>query len=53
MIAPPAFGEIEDFANAADYVGKTLDEDTILVLDLPGNIQFTACFALEAPAGKR
>lgn len=53
MIAPPAFGEIEDFANAADYVGKTLDEDTILVLDLPGNIQFTACFALEAPAGKK
>lgn len=53
MIKPIKFYEVTDFANAADYVGKTLTEDTILVLELPGNIQFTTCFELEAPAGKR
>ena len=53
MIKPIKFHEITDFANAADYVGKTLTEDTTLVLELPGNIQFTTYFELEAPAGKR
>lgn len=53
MIQPIKFREITDFVNAADYVGKTLTEDTTLVLELPGNIQFTTYFELEAPAGKR
>ena len=53
MIKPIKFYEITDFANAADYVGKTLTEDTTLVLELPGNIQFTTYFELDAPAGKR
>lgn len=53
MIKPIKFHEITDFANAADYVGKTLTEDTTLVLELPGNIQFTTYFELDAPAGKR
>lgn len=53
MILPIKYHEITDFANAADYVGKTLTEDTTLVLELPGNIQFTTYFELEAPAGKR
>lgn len=53
MIKPIKFHEITDFANAADCVGKTLTEDTTLVLELPGNIQFTTYFELEAPAGKR
>ena len=53
MIKPIKFHEITDFANAADYVGKTLAEDTTLVLELPGNIQFTTYFELEAPAGKQ
>lgn len=53
MIKPIKFYEITDFANAADYVGKTLTEDATLVLELPGNIQFTTYFELDAPAGKR
>lgn len=52
MIPPIKFEEITDFTNAGNYVGKALAQDTTLVLDLPGNIQFTACFELEAPAGK-
>lgn len=53
IIKPIKFYEITDFANASDYVGKTLTEDTVLVLELPGNIQFTTYFELDAPAGKR
>ena len=53
MTAPIKFHELTDFANAADYVGQTLTEDTTLVMELPGNIQFTAYFELEAPAGKK
>lgn len=53
MIKPIKFHEITDFVNAEDYVGKTLIEDTTLVLELPGNIQFTTYFELDAPAGKR
>lgn len=53
MIAPVKFEEITDFANSADYVGKALAQDTTLVLELPGNIQFTPYFELEAPAGKK
>ena len=53
MIKPIKFYGITDFANAADYVGKTLTEDTTLVLELPGNIQFTTYFEVDAPAGKR
>lgn len=53
MIQPIRFHEITDFVNAADYVGKTLTEDTTLVLELPGNIQFTTYFEVDAPAGKR
>ncbi len=53
MIAPIKFEEITDFANSTDYVGKALAQDTTLVLELPGNIQFTPYFELEAPAGKK
>lgn len=53
MIAPVKFGEITDFANAGDYVGTALAQDATLVLELPGNIQFTPYFELEAPAGKK
>lgn len=53
IIDPIRFYEISDFSNAGDYVGKELTEDTTLELVLPGNIQFTPYFALEAPAGKR
>lgn len=49
----PKFGALTDFANAADYVGKTLTEDTTLTLALPGNIQFSWCIELTAEAGKR
>ena len=52
IIQPIRFHEITDFANAGDYVGKTLTEDTVLELPLPGNSQFTFYFELEAPAGK-
>lgn len=51
--APVQFGGIVDFANAADYTGKTLAADTTLVLPFPSNCQFTFYFELEAPAGKR
>ena len=53
MIAPVKFEEIIDFANSADYVGKALTQDTTLVLELPGNIQFAPYFEVEAPAGKK
>lgn len=53
MIAPIKFEEITDFANSTDYVGKALAQDTTLVLELPGNIQFTPYFELDAPAGKK
>ena len=53
IIDPIRFYEISDFSNAGDYVGKELTEDTTLELVLPGNIQFTPYFELEAPAGKR
>lgn len=53
MTAPVKFGSVEAFANAADYVGTALAEDTTLELPLPGNIQFTPCFELNAPAGKK
>lgn len=53
MIQPIRFQDIVDFSNSADYVGKPLTQDTTLVLDLPGNIQFTPYFELEAPAGKK
>jgi len=53
MIKTVKFGEVTDFANAADFVGKPLAQDTTLVLELPGNIQFTPYFELEATAGKR
>ena len=46
------FHEITDFNNASDYIGKTLTEDTTIVLELPGNIQFTTYFEVDAPAGK-
>ena len=52
-IKPIRFEEPADFANAADYLGKTLSEDTTLVLNLPGNRQLTWLIALEAPAGKK
>lgn len=53
MIKPIKFHEITDFANASDYVGKTLTEDTTLVLPFPSNCQFTFYFEMDAPAGKR
>lgn len=53
IIDPIRFYEISDFSNAGDYVGKELTENTTLELLLPGNIQFTPYFELEAPAGKR
>lgn len=53
MIQPIRFQDIVDFSNSADYVGTPLTRDTTLVLDLPGNIQFTPYFELEAPAGKK
>ena len=53
IIKPIKFGEITDFENAADYVGKELTQDTTLTLDLPGNIQFTWYIEVEAPAGKK
>lgn len=49
---PIRFYGLTDYANASDYVGKTLTEDTVLVLELPGNIQFTSYFEVDAPAGK-
>ena len=52
MISPIRFHETTDFANASDYVGKTLTADTTLELDLPGNIQFTWYIEVDAPAGK-
>ena len=53
MIKPIRFDEITDFKNAGDYVGKELTADTTLVLELPGNIQFTWYIELDAPAGKK
>ena len=50
---PIRFEDPADFTNASEYLGKTLSEDTTLVLDLPGNRQFTWLIGLEAPAGKR
>ena len=53
IIRPIKFAGITDFENSADYVGQTLTSDTVLELELPGNIQFTTYFELEAPAGKK
>ncbi|MBO7364858.1 MAG: alpha-L-rhamnosidase N-terminal domain-containing protein [Lachnospiraceae bacterium] len=53
ITAPIRFGARTDFANAAEYIGKTLEQDTTLVLELPGNIQFTWYLELDAPAGKK
>ena len=53
MIQTPKFGELTDFANAADYVGKPLTDDTVLALEPLGNVQFTWEIELEAEAGKR
>lgn len=53
IIRPILFHEVSDCLNAADYLNRELTEDTTLVLELPGNIQFTAYFELEAPAGKK
>ncbi len=53
IIKPIKFHEITDFENSSDYVGKTLTENTTLVLNFPGNIQFTTYFELDAPAGKK
>lgn len=53
IIRPIRFHEVSDCLNAADYLNRELTEDTTLVLELPGNIQFTAYFELEAPAGKK
>lgn len=53
ITAPIKFDETAEFSNAGDYVGKELTENTTLELLLPGNIQFTPYFELEAPAGKR
>ena len=53
MIQPIRFQDIVDYSNSASYVGTPLTQDTTLVLDLPGNIQFTPYFELEAPAGKK
>lgn len=53
ITAPIKFYDVAEFSNAGDYVGKELTEDTTLELLLPGNIQFTPYFELEAPAGKR
>lgn len=53
MIKPIKFEEIVDFENAGEYVGKALTQDTTLVLELPGNIQFTWYIELDAPAGKK
>ena len=53
MIETVKFQEIADFENADDYVETTLAAATLLVLNLPGNIQFTSYFELEAPAGKK
>jgi hypothetical protein len=50
--APIKFYELQDFLNASDYAGKTLTEDTALILELPGNIQFNWYIELEAPQGK-
>lgn len=53
MIRTPKFGALTDFANASDYLNKALTEDTVLALELPGNVQFTWEIELEAEAGKR
>ena len=50
---PVRFDEPADFLNAADYLGTALSADTTLVLDLPGNRQFTWLISLDAPAGKK
>ncbi len=52
FIQPIKFYEITDFENSLEYVGETLAQDTTLVLDCPGNIQFSYYFEIEAPAGK-
>ena len=50
---PVRFYEAESFANASDYVGTVLSEDTTLILPFPKNCQFTFWFSLNAPAGKK
>ena len=53
LFLPPRFGDLTDFANSSDYIGKTLESDTTLELLLPENTQFTFAFELEALEGQR
>lgn len=48
-----AFGDITELDDAADIIGKTLSENTTITVDLPENMQFSAYFELDAPAGKK
>lgn len=51
LLSPPVPKTLVDFENAADYVGKATAQDTTVVLELPGNIQFNLYLELTAPAG--
>ncbi len=47
------FAEIEEFANASEYIGKTFTSDTTIELALPENCQFSAYFETDGEAGKK
>lgn len=48
-----SFGDIIDYENSQDYIGKTFTEDTVITLNLPFNRQFSPYFEIEAEAGKK
>ena len=53
LFPSPRFGDLVDFVNVSDYIGKTLVSDTVLELLLPENTQFTFAFELDASEGQR
>lgn len=50
---PIKFYDVADFENAGDYTGKTLENDTVLELNLPTDVQFSWIIDIDAEAGQR
>lgn len=53
IVKPVKFSDTEPFAAQESEWKRSFDEDTTLVLELPGNMQFTWYVELTAPAGKK
>lgn len=46
------FSDLKGYKNYSEYLAKPLEEDTLLKLELPKNIQFLPYFKVEAEEGK-